>query len=232
MVVFAVGYVSCRISYPTYTHRYRLTLEVKVDDKIRRGSGVIEAYLTKEPKFLPEMRSVSTGVRGDAIPIDLGQGRYLFAILAHGARGSRSYHLQRLALRIFKIENCGRHCNPWKKIGGMAGKRAVPPTHLPTLVTFTDVNDPKTVEVVFATIKDGLYVDSPRKIVVDRFDEVFGGKVQLHKAWIELTKDPITRGIEKTLPWLITRRKELTAMRRKYKRFRFTPGYGHFRIGG
>ena len=163
ILLFAIGIVSWRISYPTYTHNYRLTIEMKVDDKIRHGSGVIEAYLTKEPKFLPGMRSVSTDVRGDAIPIDLGQGRYLFAILAHGARGNRTYLLQRLALRIFEIENCGRYCNPWKKIGGMTGKREVPITYLPTLVTFTDVNDPKTAEVVFATINDGRYSDSPAK---------------------------------------------------------------------
>ena len=218
--------------YPTYEHRYRLTIEVKVDDKIHRGSGVIQTSALAKPKQRFEQ---SPGGRiklsGDAVYIDIGGGKTLFAILAHGAKGNEGSLMSQLAIKVFDPPKCkGGYC--FHEIAKMSGKRAVPVTHLPTLVTFTDVKDPKTAEVVFATERDKRSRGRLRNIAVDRFDELFGGKVRLHKAWIELTKDSITRGIEKKLPWFgKTPRTELTALRRMSKRFRYTPVYGHFRIG-
>jgi hypothetical protein len=59
---------------------------------------------------------------------------------------------------------------------------------LPTLVTFRDVNNPKTVELV------------------DRQDisKTLGPDIRLVRTTIEVTKEPITTGIEKKLPWLKT----------------------------
>jgi hypothetical protein len=33
---------ACEVMYPTYMHRYRLTIEVDVDGMVHRGSSVIE----------------------------------------------------------------------------------------------------------------------------------------------------------------------------------------------
>lgn len=56
---------------------------------------------------------------------------------------------------------------------------------LPTLVTFTDLNDPMSVRVV-----------DP-----DGFEQAFGPGVRFKRAFIEMTNDQVTRGIEKKLPW-------------------------------
>ena len=54
------------------------------------------------------------------------------------------------------------------------------------LVTFKDINDPKTVERV-----------DPNNLA-----EAFGQGVRLARASIEITNEPVTTGIEKRLPWM------------------------------
>jgi hypothetical protein len=60
------------------------------------------------------------------------------------------------------------------------------PSDLPLLVRFRDINDAKTVE----RVKPGDLGAS------------FGPGVYLKRATVEITKDPVTTGIEKRLPWL------------------------------
>jgi len=60
---------------------------------------------------------------------------------------------------------------------------------LPLLVTFTDLDDPKGARVV-----------PPNNL--PRAFGPFGPGVRLMRAWIEMTSDPLTRGIERKLPRL------------------------------
>lgn len=72
--------------------------------------------------------------------------------------------------------------------GALTGKRATAelrPDQLPMLVTFANLHDPSTARVV-----------QPNE-----FEQVFGSGVHFHRASIEMTNDPITRGIESNLPW-------------------------------
>ena len=57
---------------------------------------------------------------------------------------------------------------------------------MPTFVTFADLNDPKTARVV-----------SPKD-----FEGVFGPGVQLKRVEIEMTRERITRGIDRRIPWI------------------------------
>jgi hypothetical protein len=47
-----------KLSYPTYSCRYRMTVNVKVDGQMRSGSSVIEFQISKQPRFLPDVPSV------------------------------------------------------------------------------------------------------------------------------------------------------------------------------
>jgi hypothetical protein len=57
---------------------------------------------------------------------------------------------------------------------------------IPAFVTFAIPNDPATARVVLPS----------------EFPAVFGPGVRLRDAGIEMTNDPVTRGIEKKLTWL------------------------------
>ena len=61
---------------------------------------------------------------------------------------------------------------------------------LPSLVTFRDISDPKTVVRL-----------DPRDL-----ESAFGPGVKLKSATIEITEEPITTGITTRLPWLVGRR--------------------------
>jgi hypothetical protein len=86
----------------------------------------------------------------------------------------------------------------WTEESSLRGKGDLPPDYIPTLVTFTDLNDPKTARVV-----------QPEK-----FEQEFGPGVRFKRAWLEtvsrgiwplnlldITGEPITWEIEQKLPW-------------------------------
>jgi hypothetical protein len=79
LVVVAI-YVAFNLAYPTYSHRYRLTLEFEIDGQTRSGSSVYEVYSHQRPKVLPDIGGV-IGYRGEAIAVDLGKYGEVFAIL-------------------------------------------------------------------------------------------------------------------------------------------------------
>ena len=70
---------------PTVTYRYRLTIEVETPQGLRSGSSVIETTIrdtTGAVLSTPEARTISSKVRGEAVFVDLGEGRNVVAILA------------------------------------------------------------------------------------------------------------------------------------------------------
>lgn len=89
--LFLLVLVSCQIAYPTYTFRYRLTVEVNTPQGLKAGSSVIEAkWKRKDP--LGEAFSGglpwSEKVRGTAPIVDLGPyGTLIAGIWKRGGFG-------------------------------------------------------------------------------------------------------------------------------------------------
>jgi hypothetical protein len=176
------GYLAYHILFPAYTSRFRLTIEVETPDGLKTGSSVIQTRFWASGCWLPEACGLRTEAHGEAVFVDLGHGKNLVAILGWGPTGvdqEKLYELTRVALAP------GRNVN-WKDEHELKGKGDLPPAYVPTFVTFSDLNDPKTARVVRP----------------DQFEQVFGPGVRFKRAWIETTNDPITRKIEQILPWL------------------------------
>ncbi|MFA5900918.1 MAG: hypothetical protein WC829_17595 [Hyphomicrobium sp.] len=173
------------LMYPTYSHRYRLTLEVETPDGLKKGSSVMESRVRAEPHVLPNVGAV-TSFDGDAVFVDLGGGKNLIGLLAVGmVQGSEG--LVRAAIKTFDIPtDCGKPFCQWKLIAETNGARDLPPELTPLLATMGNVRDPK----------------STRVVKPDEFGAVFGPGYRLKRAWIEMTSDPVTRGIQERLPWL------------------------------
>ncbi len=166
---------------PTYVHRFRLAIEVDVDGEIRIGSSVIEVRTTDYKAGSGETGGLRSQVFGDAIFLDLGNGRNVVALLGFDPNGSRNaidlldFHAFRATIPTLRIED----------LPSLSGSVSLSGELVPTLVTFSDVNRPETARVVRAS----------------DFEQVFGPTVHFKRAWIEMTRDPVTRGIEKGLPW-------------------------------
>lgn len=184
VVVLVVGgtFAWWRVNYPTYTYRYRMTVEVDVRGETKSGSSVIEVSLSKQPAFLPEVPSVATTVRGEAVFVDLGDGRNVIALLASGPHGTDVNYPQHVVPLHFKLSYADRELVKFPQLQGRWDLERA----RPTLVSFTDLNDPMTARVV-----------EP-----DEFEQVFGPGVRFKRAFIEMTGDAVTRGIERRLPWL------------------------------
>lgn len=177
--VIGGGVAWYKISYPTYTYRFRLAIAVDVGDETKTASSVIEVQTVTRPMsviFSP----INIYVYGDAVFVDLGAKGNVIALLACGPDGTESC-VGTLVPEEFGIAGV----KSFPQLGTLRGSRELIGKFMPTLITFADLNDPK----------------SARAVRPNQFEQVFGPDVHFKRAWIEMTSDPVTRGIEKKLPW-------------------------------
>jgi hypothetical protein len=172
----------CKLAYPTYTYRYKMTVNVEADGKLYSGSSVIEVRLVKQMQLTTEMPPVATEVSGEAVFADLGGGRNVIALLASGNKAKNSEYPKYIVSEHFKLSYDD---SDLVKFPRLRGRWELPSGELPTFVTFTDLADPKTARVVGLT----------------EFEAVFGPDVHFKGVSVEMTSDPVTRGIEKNLKW-------------------------------
>jgi len=79
-------YIAWKIVYPTYTHRFRLVIEFETNQGLKSGSSVIEVSQTDIPKafYVTGYASTAPRARGEAVFVDLGQGRNVVGLLGLG----------------------------------------------------------------------------------------------------------------------------------------------------
>jgi len=188
MAVLGAGYAGCKIVYPSYTYRQRMIVEVEVDGQLRTGSSVVEIMVRKQPKIGDSLTAVAY-VRGEAVFVDLGQGRNVIALLAAGPDGKDTDYPRRLVTRVFGVSYEDRDL---PKLAALRDRSILSGEVLPTFVTFADLNDPKTARVV-----------QPRE-----FEKVLGANVHFKGAWIEMTDAPLTNEIEGKLPHILQKIRE------------------------
>ena len=200
-VLLVIGaFVAYQLLFANYTNRFRLTIEVDTPDGIKSGSSVIQTWFYESGNWGPvEARGVRAEARGEAVFVDLGHARHVIGVLGWSANGQdqdRIYGLTRAALAPGKRVD-------WKDEYKLKGKGDLPVNYVPTLVTFADINDPKTVRVV-----------PPAD-----FESVFGPGVRFRSASVETTDDPVTRKISEKLPLLTSHADEMRKAYSETSRF-------------
>ena len=224
LLLIGGGFVWWKITYPIYTYRYRITVEVEVDGAIKTGSSVIEVTHWWDPTPGKSFGHYSTAAKGEAVFVDLGQGRNVITLLASGPNGNDVDYPLKLVLTLYGLTF---QVNDFAKLVGLRDHRDIPAQQLPTFVTFADLNDPKTARVV-----------GPAE-----FEQVFGAGAHFKRAFVDMVStgtwpfnalgwpsslagEPVTRGIEKKMPMLVTHRE---SMWRAYSEpMKFTPQYHLF----
>lgn len=167
--------------------RYRITVEVETLGGLKTGSSVMETRRQGPQPLVPwELGSGGGGsVIGEAVAVDLGGGRVIFALLS-GPEGRSINAMVPRALNYPELTPpLSRQFKPqeWQEAFDEATD-AEPLAVLrredyPMLVTFADLNNLKSVEVV-----------NPDAVGVRRIT-------------LQVTDDPVTTGIEKRLGWLL-----------------------------
>ncbi len=177
-------------------YRYKLTLEVEVDGQIKSASNVVDVRYVE--KSFPE-KHTNIAITGDALFLDLGPTRRpLIALLtaqpkpedrsASPRNGWGESDPASVVGKAFASEPDFINGQIKAGFGALVGRgpRTITTADLPDLVTFTDINDPKTVMAV-----------NP-----NNFEASLGEGVKWHSISIEIVDEIITQGIEQRLSWL------------------------------
>ena len=208
-VLCALGWGYFQINYPTCTFRYKLTAEVMTPDGMKTGSSVIEVSYSHYPDS-GGGQSANLNMTGEADYVDLGAGKNLFVLLTNRVSGrnnqngdtSRNFDRAKGALDAFalpikmfglmwKFGQEPQLCHDFA-VASRIQKPEIPFGSLPTLVTFSDINNPNSVKVV-----------QP-----DQFEGEFGAGYKFLKAKIESSAENPQKNIEEILPWLERKRVE------------------------
>jgi hypothetical protein len=177
----------------TESYRYKLTLAVNTPEGVKRGSSVVEVLFWD---VSVPARGTMHKLRGEALYLDLGPGaRPLIALLTswrHEKYGEEQYWTPdagpgvRQMSRLYGIIESADYMDDVPSIARMRGVHKITPSDLPDLVTFTDINDPKSV----------IEVDP------NELQGALGPNITWNEITIESTDEPITKGIELKLTWL------------------------------
>ena len=187
--------------------RYKLTLTVDTPEGVRSGFSVVEvdAWNVTIPG-----RGTMSRATGEAVYVDLGEGaRPIVALIADIRPRERGFNwwaegkpnIDNL-LRLYgqpatEDENL---INRIRRLARMRGPLKLAASDLPDLVTFADINEPKSVLRVDPH-------DLPAALARD---------VKWKSITFEVTNEGLTRGIENKLPWLKGPELTLDGKRNRY----------------
>jgi hypothetical protein len=183
------------LAFPAWTVRHRWTYEVEVDGKLHTGSGVMETTISTG--FLCAGINGGHhchGFRGEAVPIDLGARGMLFALLVspNGGDGAVELGPEHIVDRLGLLKAWSQYGDDsrtmtWKGLARNGLRAELLSDEIPMLVRFKEIKDRMSVERI-----------DPKNFAV-----ALGPDVTFKRATFEITRDTVSTGIEKTLPWLL-----------------------------
>ena len=187
-----LGFVAFRVVFggQTVNWHQRLTVTVETSAGEVSGSSVTAVTLrdyTTGIFVLPDARRLQGEVSGEAVVVEVAPGRYLFVLLGgagHWAYAAFDFGPEKnyvAAMRQFKAQ---REETPLP----------LPEKAYPLMVTFDDINDPKSV----------------RRVDPDDLAASFGPGVSLKAVTLAVTEEPVTEGRVEAFSFWPTLKKQIT----------------------
>ena len=172
-----------------YSWHYKITIEVETPEGIKTDSAVRKVDVYKKATQWSKINqkwiySTKHKISGEAVVVDLVKHGVLFSLI-----DDKAYYDAPNAFNQPLYE----------KIEALpVGSQKTLTRDLPTIVTFNDLNDPKSVTLIYKNPKS-----SQGKTNVNHFEKLFGTGVKLKDITLKITDEPITWGeVDKWLPWL------------------------------
>jgi hypothetical protein len=199
ILLLAAIYAADQIRIGRPDHKYRLTVEVETPAGVRSAAGILSVRPNRNYGGTGSGSSVPQ-TTGDALLVDLGEGRNLVVLLAYGEDGSNFEDTSFLPTRLIGAKDRRISFRDIKNFAG-APPVPVPEAQWPVLMSFADLNDPK----------------SARRVNANDIEPSFGKGYRLRGMSLEVVPngywpidfggalgEPVTRAIEAKLPWLNT----------------------------
>lgn len=191
-----------KLTFPSYTFHYRLTVQVEVDGEVKEASGVIGIRWNDTPD-LPDVPTFKFHAFGQALLVDLGGHGVLFVPL------SASEEREGLDARRLPFgQQAPRTRDVVERAINVRGRSQVVPHNLPQFIWQSHLNDPGSAVVVTA----------------EQFPEVISPNVRLVGVWTEITEDPVSTGLENEVAWIgemYERRRKLVMYNSQDRQFRW-----------
>jgi hypothetical protein len=165
----------------THTWRQKTILDVETPSGIVSGGSVVEIQVGWFGALDRMLGGgvVSNASRGEASLVELAPSKYLFALTVDEPHAR--------AMEMFRNSRDEDNKVLTARLQNLRDTRSVSPSLYPRLVTFADVNNPKSVKLV-----------DPADLAA-----TFGPGFRLKEIKLELTDEPVTEGaVEAVLRWL------------------------------
>lgn len=170
------------------SYRFRMTVVLDTPQGRRTGSSVYEVTAGRTGAILPDAAKRDWHVKGEAVAVELPDGKTLFALLKTNAHFGDMMGLSMATLHPdfpgtgYDVVGVAKQL----AAGEYPGPVEVAADNYPMLVTFADEKSPASVALV-----------EPGNLTAS-----FGEAVALRRITIELTSDPVTTSIRNWLGWL------------------------------
>ncbi len=175
LVVFVVfGLSGCN---EKWTWHQKLIISIETPDGVRTASGVTAVVMTDATKMWvpPEGRRVTYKVTGEAVVMEVANGKFLFVLL----KGLPD------APTVFLPDVPREEAGP--RIATLRETRELTPKQVPLLVTFGDIADPLSV----------------KRVDPEDLEAAFGPGYRLKSIAMSITDERVTEGkIPEMLSWL------------------------------
>lgn len=192
IVCCLAGAIACTTMNTTL--RYRLTVVVDTPQGVRTGSSVVEVkgYLSRAFPG-PEAGGPRLHSRGEATPVKLTDGRYVFVVFASGASTRRTFTMltapfadQLPPKSSDRSANGKSMMEQFRALAEAKGVRQVNPQDYPVIATFTDLTNPYSIRIAPAS----------------EISTILPGHRVLRMT-VEITDDPVSNSIRQILPWIL-----------------------------
>jgi hypothetical protein len=175
------------LGFRSWSWHQKLTVTVETPEGPRGGSAVSAAWFQMTPKWAGVGDSAgasNSSLSGEAVVVDLGEGRYLFALL----KGYNEF-TGRLAFFPLPPKPLSKEEDAavYDQLEALRASTELSRELYPLLVTFADIDDPASVV----------------RVDPDDLAAHFGPGYALSSITLAITDEPVTKGrVEAVLGWL------------------------------
>lgn len=184
LFVAMLGASGC-VELSSETYQFSLTVEIDTPDGVHSGSGVYEVWARNKTALLSDEAKRDWGVRGQAVAVDLSNGRTVFALLSTQAKHGDLAGLSMTALDPMFGNDMVASARRISSGQGVSHPVEISRDDYPIFVTFRDIDNPASVE----------------RINADDLAASFGTGYTIRRVVVHTTDDPVTTGIEQRFEW-------------------------------